>query len=189
MKKVIFFSIFIMLTCLNYSSLLAQPFLVVKQGCIYQVGNNSADRNDMDSWKGKNECFTPFDGSRMLEKSCLLRGEYLFYVSPEYMGVYEYDQRKGGWPKTVWSIRFTKNIDCLRVQSDGNLVAYAPGGEAVWASNTAGRGGGSTYLTIQEDGNLVLYNGTWTGMGQGDAIWATGTCGGVKNGCGSVGPR
>mgnify|MGYP002335825529 CR=1 FL=1 len=69
----------------------------------------------------------------------------------------------------------------LRLQSDGNLVLYSATGTALWSSNTAGsnqlniitqifRQGSSlfaqqrittpdrkVYLTLQEDGNLVLY--------------------------------
>ncbi len=75
----------------------------------------------------------------------------------------------------------------LIVQEDGNLVAYSRG-TALWSSDTNGRGGSGTHLQIQNDGNLVLYNGTFYG-GDGDALWATGTCGGKENGCGSVGTR
>jgi len=76
----------------------------------------------------------------------------------------------------------------LKVQSDGNLVAYDYNDKAVWSTGTNGRGGTGTILKIQNDGNLVLYNGSWYG-GDGDALWATGTCGGKENGCGTVGTR
>lgn len=87
----------------------------------------------------------------------------------------------------------------LKLQSDGNLVLYAPGGRAIWDSGTNGDssteaimqddgnfviydqsgnapwssgtdGEGGTYIVMQEDGNLVIYNNN------GDAVWATNTC-------------
>ena len=75
----------------------------------------------------------------------------------------------------------------LVVQKDGNLVAYNKKNgndysDPVWASNTNGRGNSNTELVIQDDGNVVLYC-------DGKALWATGTCGGKKNGCHSMGTR
>jgi hypothetical protein len=52
----------------------------------------------------------------------------------------------------------------LKMQTDGNLVAYGPGGW-YWESNTAGYS--NAYLKVQTDGNVVLYGG-------GAARWATG---------------
>jgi hypothetical protein len=40
-------------------------------------------------------------------------------------------------------------------QSDGNLVVYNPGRVPVWNSGTSGRG--ATRLSLQPDGNLVIY--------------------------------
>ncbi len=57
----------------------------------------------------------------------------------------------------------------LTMQSDGNLVLYAPGHIAIWASNTAGHSG--SVLQMQGDGNLVVYAPGHV------AIWATGTAG------------
>jgi len=55
----------------------------------------------------------------------------------------------------------------LSMQSDGNLVLYAPGHIAIWASHTAGHSG--SVLQMQGDGNLVIYAPGHV------AIWATGT--------------
>lgn len=65
------------------------------------------------------------------------------------------DQLGVGWivgrGTMVWS---TVNGYALAFQTDGNLVIYAPGGRAIWASfaTTAAR------LAMQADGNLVLYD-------------------------------
>lgn len=62
---------------------------------------------------------------------------------------------------TPWKVIF---------QSDGNLVAYdinAFTTPAVWASHTVGEG---TRLSLQEDGNFVIYNAS------GHAVWASHTC-------------
>jgi hypothetical protein len=76
----------------------------------------------------------------------------------------------------------------LKVLDDGNLVAYDKDNNVVWQAGTAGRGGKGTHLQLQNDGNLVLYNGTWYG-GDGDVLWAAGSCEGKLEGCGKVGPR
>jgi hypothetical protein len=52
--------------------------------------------------------------------------------------------------------------------ADGNLVIYNTGEGAVWASDTSGFEG--AYLSIQNDGNLVIYSGN-------EAIWASNTGG------------
>lgn len=56
------------------------------------------------------------------------------------------------------------------MQGDGNLVLYGPGGEAMWASNTAGQTG-VWDIIMQADGNLVLYDG------HGHPFWASNTNG------------
>jgi len=53
------------------------------------------------------------------------------------------------------------------LQGDGNLVIYTFGGQAIWASNTAGHDG--AFLVVQSDGNVVIY---WPNT---PPIWATGT--------------
>jgi hypothetical protein len=60
-----------------------------------------------------------------------------------------------------------------RLQSDGNFVLYNSKtfkpSEAIWSSNTHGKGKGPYKLKMQEDGNLVIYDGTNA------ATWATDT--------------
>jgi hypothetical protein len=56
----------------------------------------------------------------------------------------------------------------LVLQTDGNLV-LSEGGEAVWATSTEGRE--VSKVTMQEDGNLVLY------AADGEPVWASQTDG------------
>jgi hypothetical protein len=87
-----------------------------------------------------------------------------------------------------FNIKFPESAESVRVLNNGNLVALNKNNDIIWQTGTAGRGGSGTHLQIQNDGNLVLYNGTWYG-GDGDALWATGTCDGIINSCGATGPR
>jgi hypothetical protein len=57
----------------------------------------------------------------------------------------------------------------LRMQGDGNLVAYDSRGKALWGSDTAGSG--AVECVMQSDGNLVLRDK------KGKAVWATYTDG------------
>jgi hypothetical protein len=60
----------------------------------------------------------------------------------------------------------------LTVQGDGNVVfADVNTGKVYWATNTAGKGTGPYRFTIQNDGNLVLYDSKST------ALWTSGTAG------------
>lgn len=57
----------------------------------------------------------------------------------------------------------------IDMQTDGNLVLYTAGrAQAVWSSNTAGKGG--KYVVMQADGNLVMY-------GDKGAVWSSETAG------------
>ncbi len=56
----------------------------------------------------------------------------------------------------------------FKYQTDGNVVLTNSAQRALWSSNTSGLT--STRLAMQEDGNLVLYNGSV-------AIWSTATAG------------
>jgi murein DD-endopeptidase len=69
----------------------------------------------------------------------------------------------------------------LVAQTDGNLVEYGVGGAVLWASNTAGHGGGA--FRLRTDGKLV-------GIQRGTTYWAVGTATGatalVVNNAGGV---
>jgi len=63
--------------------------------------------------------------------------------------------------RVAWATRTNGRGSACRLvmQRDGNLVVYGDGGtRVIWASRTV-RYGGAT-LTAQEDGNVVLYQGT-----------------------------
>jgi hypothetical protein len=73
--------------------------------------------------------------------------------------------RNGGG--ALWSTHTNGSTNArLVMQSDGNLVVRRRDNTAAWASNTGGTG---LYLTMQTDGNLVMY-------GSGGAYWSSGTC-------------
>jgi hypothetical protein len=73
--------------------------------------------------------------------------------------------------RALWSTdRLTsawRSQEFVIFQGDGNLVTYG-GGRAIWASNTAGRGG--DHFEVQSDGNLVIYAGS-------RPLWASNTAG------------
>lgn len=59
-----------------------------------------------------------------------------------------------------------------RLQMDGNFVIYKyPENKALWTSKTYGKGVAPYILKLQNDGNLVVYDG------RNSVIWASGTNG------------
>ncbi|KAK3990487.1 heterokaryon incompatibility protein-domain-containing protein [Cladorrhinum sp. PSN332] len=53
------------------------------------------------------------------------------------------------------------DVKGVKMQEDGNLVLYDHDGNALWHTDTAGPSGNTTTtLAVQNDGNVVLYNGT-----------------------------
>lgn len=61
--------------------------------------------------------------------------------------------------QALYAQQYLKSADgrySLIMQSDGNLVVYAPGYHAIWHSHTSGNSG--AYLVSQGDGNLVIYS-------------------------------
>ncbi|MGD9682916.1 MAG: hypothetical protein AB7W16_17135 [Candidatus Obscuribacterales bacterium] len=68
------------------------------------------------------------------------------------------------------SIASAGDLFTLKLQTDGNLVLYAPGEQPIWASDTSGHPD-VWDLVMQEDGNLVIYNT------EGKPLWASDTAG------------
>nr|AAA33369.1 lectin [Hippeastrum sp.] len=73
-----------------------------------------------------------------------------------------YDVDKPIWASNTGGLAQDCHLD---MQSDGNLVVYAPRNRAIWASNTQGENGNYVCI-LQKDRNVVIY---------GTARWATGT--------------
>jgi hypothetical protein len=94
---------------------------------------------------------------------------------------------------TIWSVNISgnKGLATLKMQNDGNLVLYSSNNTPLWATDSSNHpessDGEEKYLMLQDDGNLVIYD--WDSMSADDPMWATGTCGGVANGCGTPGAR
>lgn len=71
----------------------------------------------------------------------------------------------------LWSSRtYGKGGNEADVQDDGNFVIYQDSVIPLWATNTSGHGYTLVHISVQNDGNVVLYP-----TGGGRAIWATHT--------------
>ena len=69
------------------------------------------------------------------------------------------------------SLKSCNGIYTLTFQGDGNVVLYANGSSAIWATGTNGMT--ATLFAMQVDGNLVLYSRA--PYEDTNAIWASGT--------------
>ena len=73
--------------------------------------------------------------------------------------------------RALWATSFRtgswRSQEYVIFQADGNLVTYG-GGRAIWSSGTPGSG---ARFVVQNDGNLVIYNGS------NRAVWSSGTAG------------
>lgn len=68
--------------------------------------------------------------------------------------------------RAIWATGTNRSNSIVLLQGDGNLVVIAPGNVPVWASGTSGTSGAD--VELQNDGNVVIY-------GQGHvARWAKG---------------
>lgn len=69
------------------------------------------------------------------------------------------------------SILSQNRMYSVKMQSDGNLVIYKDGVTPLWASGTAGRGGGNQRVVMQGDNNLAIHSDH-------GVLWSSGTeCG------------
>ncbi|MEY4504575.1 MAG: hypothetical protein RL154_871 [Pseudomonadota bacterium] len=113
-------------------------------------------------------------------------GTYTFEISSKKMSIMDNSKQI-----EVWSVQYADTPACsFTIQSNGSfhLTQCGEGNELVWKSGTESRGGMTTNLQMQSDGNLELYDSQNSRYGT-KVIWASGTCGGVLNGCGEAGPR
>jgi len=71
--------------------------------------------------------------------------------------------------RSLWASDTVGHVgDVAVMQGDGNFVIYQ-GRRAIWSSGSGGHGHGAFYLTVQNDGNVVIY------ASANKPIWATGT--------------
>lgn len=107
--------------------------------------------------------------NRALRRGMAVRsadGRYLFAMQTDGNLVLYGPSGRALWA-TSWRTSAWQQQEFVIFQSDGNLVTYGSG-RAIWASNTAGRGG--NHFEVQSDGNLVVYaNST--------PLWASNTAG------------
>lgn len=75
-------------------------------------------------------------------------GSYQLEIT-EMWGVFNM-RRRDGTTRTI----FSKDVNFVTMQPDGNLVAYASWGDPMWNTETWGKG--SSYLKIYDDGNMVV---------------------------------
>ena len=93
-------------------------------------------------------------------------GRYLFTMQTDGNLVLYGPSGRALWATNRYTSAWTSQ-EYVIFQGDGNLVTYG-GGRAIWASNTAGRGG--DHFEVQSDGNLVIYRGS-------TPLWASNTVG------------
>jgi hypothetical protein len=72
-----------------------------------------------------------------------------------------------------WTGVLDATSEVLTMQSDGNLVQYAPGGRPLWHTSTHGHGGAR--VSVQDDCNVVIYDANNT------ALWSSNTWGCVAH--------
>ena len=115
-------------------------------------------------------------------------GQYVAYMQDDANFVLYHVSSTGSFTNPYWSVygSATSNLIgtpqgrggyCARMQNDGNFVLDEIGSPGpYWAIRYAGAGVGSYHLDMQDDGNLVIYNGSGAGA---TALWATNTVAGV----------
>jgi hypothetical protein len=113
-------------------------------------------------------------GPQMKPGDVLVPGATISSASGTYQFTYQADGnlvlyvQSGSSRKSRWASKTAdKPPGSVAMQTDGNLVVYAPGGRELWTSKTAGNPG--SRLEVQDDGNVVIYR-----PGN-DPIWSTKT--------------
>ena len=109
------------------------------------------------------------EGGDMQPGEVLNPGQSIASPDGQYSLVYQGDGNlvlyRGATPLWASGTDGTAPGVCI-MQTDGNLVIYAPAGEPIWASDTAHAPG--SRLVVQDDGNVVIY-------GPDGPVWATNT--------------
>jgi hypothetical protein len=108
-------------------------------------------RYDTDHWLAAGDVLNPSDCQFSLD------GKYMVLFKNGLLGYQTPDQ------KLLWqSSDPTTGTSCI-MQSDGNLVIYDDSDpnqhRPIWASNTVGHN--NSYLLIQNDGHLQIYDSNW----------------------------
>lgn len=115
-------------------------------------------------------------------------GTFTFEISAKKMSIMDNSKQA-----EIWSVDYTDTPACsFAITKEGcfDIISCGAGNDGFsWKSGLTGFSRTSSMsLTMQDDGNLVVYCLRNPRMGI-RAAWATGTCGGVLNGCGAVGKR
>lgn len=106
-------------------------------------------------------------GSYLAAGQSLAAGDYLASPNAQYCALLHDDGNFvlywGCLPDKLIGAMWTSDTaglgrQSLSMQKDGNLVLYRDG-QAVWASNTAGKSG-NLFAQLANDGNFLLYQGT-----------------------------
>jgi hypothetical protein len=115
-------------------------------------------------------------------------GSFTFEVSAIRMKII-----KNSNQEVVWSVDYSDVPACSFAITKGgcfDIISCGAGNDGFsWKSGlTEFSRTGEMSLKMQDDGNLVVYCVRNPRYGN-KAAWATGTCGGVLNGCGTMGKR
>jgi hypothetical protein len=109
-------------------------------------------------------------GDDMQPGEVLNPGQSISSPTGQYSFVYQGDGNlvlyRGGTPWWASGTDGTAPGVCI-MQTDGNLVIYAPGSQPIWSSDTSHDPG--SRLVVQDDGNVVIYRPDRT------PVWATNT--------------
>jgi hypothetical protein len=114
------------------------------------------------------------------EDYCLKVGHRITSKNEKYSAVMQHDGNFVVFQRDqpIWASKTAgTGSDLIQLQSDNNLVIVdISTGKPIahWATHTAGQGTGKAKLVIQDDGNLVLYDG------EGAKLWETGVPAGPK---------
>ena len=76
----------------------------------------------------------------------------------------------------IWSIN-CKNAYKIYLNENGVIIIEDIHKKSLWTSKNISNGSKYSFLSLQDDGNLVLFSGSWIPFSDGLAIWSSGTSG------------